>query len=135
MSLILSLTQEAAAALQANPYFSSVDVLALNEKDIQSRIDDALIKRTGVAVVLGTSKLGQPSADVQGGGMLYFNDIVFHATVFENVPVNRATSGSGKFAPDVAETADRRSARGEHLAERPRSNILARRRSGRTECK
>ena len=104
MSLILSLTAEAAAALTANPYFANVDVLALNEKDIQSRIDDALIKRKGVAVVLGTSKLGQPSADVQGGGMLYFSDIVFHATVFENVPVNRATSGSGKFAPDVAET-------------------------------
>ena len=104
MSLILSLTQEAAAALQANSFFSNIDVLALNEKDIQSRIDDALIKRTGIAVVLGTSKLGQPSADIQGGGTLYFNDIVFHATIFENVPVNRASSGSGKFAPDVAET-------------------------------
>src|ERR1017187_7750087 len=104
MSLLLTLTQEAAAALQANGYFHDIDVLALNEKDIQSRIDDALIRKKGIAVVLGTSKLGQPSADIQGGGMLYFNDIVFHATVFENGPMNRSSSGSGKFAPDVAET-------------------------------
>src|ERR1017187_6505813 len=104
MSLILTLTQEAAAALQANPFFNDVDVLALNEKDIQSRIDDALIRKKGIAVVLGTSKLGKPSANIQGGGTLYFDDIVFHATVFENVPMNRSSSGSGKLAPDVAET-------------------------------
>lgn len=101
--MILEITAEAAAALSANGYFSNIPIVAVNDKDIQSRVDQFLAK-VGIGVVLGTSRLGKPVADIQGGGSLYFEEIIFHATIFENVPVNRASSGTGKFASTVAET-------------------------------
>lgn len=104
MSLNLTIIQEAAAALQANPYFSNISVLSANEGDFQFRIDDAIFKKTGIAVVLMTSKMNKPSANTQGGGSLYFEQILFQAMVFECIGLNRGNGGTGKWAPDVAET-------------------------------
>lgn len=109
--MILELTAEAQGALSANPYFSNVPVLALDEKDIGARVEEAMNKlgtsaagsSGGAAVVLGTSRLGKPKADVQGAGSLYFDEVIFHATVFENVPLNRGTGGTGKKASAIAE--------------------------------
>ena len=101
--MILEVIEEAAAALQANPYFANIPVVSVNEGDPGNKVDQYLAK-VGIGVVLGTSALRSPSANIQGGGSLYYDNVVFHATIFENVQVNRGTGGTNKWAPTVAET-------------------------------
>lgn len=102
--MIVELIQDAADFLSANPYFSNVPVVSVNEKDITNIVDQHLAK-VGIGVILGTPGLKDPISDAGAGGRgVNFQNIDFRATVFELVTRNRGGGGTSKWAPTVAET-------------------------------
>lgn len=100
--MLIEIIQEAADTLRADPYFSNIPVLAEDLGDPANSIDDYLTKRTGLGVIIMTPKASVTSPNLPGP---YFENIVFIASVWENVALNRAadSTGTGKAALAVAE--------------------------------
>ena len=109
--MILDIIQEAAAWLEAQPYFAAgVKVLSINDKDLGNTVDAFLSRIGGVGVLLGTPSCNKPNCQIiSGERVVYFDDIQLVATVFENVLVNRSATGTplgsspSYWAPSVAE--------------------------------
>lgn len=97
--MILEIIQEASDTLLADPYFSNVPVVSEDLGDPQNQIDTYLMK-TGCGVLLMTPKASVRFPDKPGP---YYDDIMFIAAVFENVKLNRASTGTRKNALDIAE--------------------------------
>lgn len=103
--MILQIIQDAAAQLTADPYFSNIAVFSEDLGDPSNSIDLWLSKKTGIGVQLVTPKANVTKPDKGSQGTVYYDGIIFWATVWENVKLNRGNSGTGKAALDVAETA------------------------------
>jgi hypothetical protein len=100
--MLIEIIQDAADALRADPYFSNIPVLAEDLGDPANAIDTYLTKRGGIGVMIMTPKANVTSPNLPGP---YFEGIIFIASVWENVALNRAAdgSGTGKAALAVAE--------------------------------
>lgn len=100
--MLIEVVQYAADLIRADPYFSNVPVVSEDLGDPANAIDTYLTKRTGIGVILMTPKANVKHQNIPGP---YFEDIIFIASVWENVPLNRAAdnSGTNKTALAVAE--------------------------------
>lgn len=101
--MLIEIIEYAADLLRADPYFSDIPVLSEDLGDPANSIDTYLTKRTGIGVIVMTPKANVKHQNLPGP---YFEDIIFIASVWENVTLNRAAdgSGTGKKALAVAET-------------------------------
>jgi hypothetical protein len=102
MSVLKGIQAVCANQLIASPYFSTggtVTVISENVADISDAINTALAK-LGVCVIVIT-----PTANSAFPNYLvpYFDNIAIKCRVCENVILNRSSSGTNKWASDVAE--------------------------------
>lgn len=102
--MILEIIQDVANALKADPYFTDIAVFSEDLGDPSNSIDIYLAKKTGIGVQIVTPKLRVTKPDKGGNGLVYYDDIIFWATVWENVKLNRGSGGTMKPAVTVAET-------------------------------
>lgn len=84
--------------LIAEPYFSDIEVIRVDEKELDSRIEVA-IGKIGLCVLILTPECKVAHPDTPGP----FWDIDCICQVWENTIINRSSSGTGKEASEVAE--------------------------------
>jgi len=105
MSLIgaslLTIQEEIAAQLEADPHFADIPIITENRGDIPTMIEEASGK-VGTCVVVET-----PSANCRNGNVPnpYLDEIVIVITIWEHVELNRRTSGTQKKFLDTAQIA------------------------------
>ncbi len=102
--------------LIAEPYFEDISVIRLDRGDIENIIDIAVAK-IGICVLIMTPKMTVKNDDTPGP----FFEIQATCEIVENVIVNRAATGTGKAASEVAEMV----AATVHLKPAPGDNVLA----------
>ena len=103
MSLLLSLQTDCQARLQTQTFFSALPVIPVYiqmQKDITSKINETLA-RLGVGIVMLSARLSNKSP--AAGMYPKWDRATLIARVFENVIINRGTSGTGQPADLVAE--------------------------------
>jgi hypothetical protein len=88
-SILLAIQEELANKARNDPFFSSITVLTESMKDISYLVELAMAKARRAVVVT------TPRADVRYPDRLtpYFDDIRVVGFCFENVAINRVTSG------------------------------------------
>lgn len=115
-------TQESIKSiLLAEPYFADISVISVDEKDLENSIEVAIAK-IGICILIIT-----PSGDVQNAdtpGPFWKIDCIVQ--VWENMIINRASTGTGLEAVDVAEMI----AATVHQKPAPGDNVFAHKRIG-----
>jgi len=97
MGIFQNIQEEIVRRLQADDALSRLKILREDRKDIASEINIALA-RVGLFVLVRTP---QAAARDQSPGP--FCELTLDVQVVENVPINRAASGTGLVGGDVAE--------------------------------
>ena len=97
-SILARLQDEVVKRLQGDEYLSDIEVVGEDKKDLLQTVELQL-KKLGIVIIVADSEANCTKPGLPGP---VFDSIKFSVIVSENTMFNRAASGTGKVAKEVA---------------------------------